>query len=158
MQWKFQREDHNRQDKAKKPDYREDFLAESNYKATPLHLESFKEILLFKSELIRRYEQGAYFLEHRHLRLHWSLKQYAQVNKLEALVNRRYKPHRAAAIQDVRAIRDAIRNAQAVWGFSRKGQQQPQVIFTVRLRCDCVIPYKTDDDEIEAKRLIKSVG
>lgn len=158
MQWKLQREEHNRQDKAKKPDYREDFLVESHYKATPLHLESLKDILLYKSELIRRYEMGAYFIEDRYLRLHWSLKQYARVNKLETLVNRRYKPHRASAIHDFHAIREAIRNAPATWGVSRKGQQQPQVVLAVRLRCDWVIPYKSSDDEIEPRSLCKSMA
>ncbi len=61
-------------------------------------------------------------------------------------------------MQDFRAIRDAIRDAQAVWGISRKGQQQPQVVFIVQLRCDWVIPYKTDHDEIEAKSLFKRVA
>lgn len=241
MKWKFQREEHNRQDKVKKPDYREDFLAKSPYDAMPLHP--------FKSKLIRRYEQGAYFFKDKHLRLHWSWKHYAQVNKLEMtpvnhsfhtqssvkeedfgwqevitklvtdkidrfsttsaglnirqqslrdqlkrvflasypnyakrlpeaiyqricgevdaflqaqikledMVNRQYKPQKAAAVQDFQAIRDAIRNAETVWGSSRKGQQQPQVFFTVRLQCDCVIPYKINDDEIEAKSLHKSV-
>jgi len=83
MQWKHRREEHNRQDKVKKPDYREAFLAESNYDATPLNLESFKGILLFKSELIRRYEQGVYLLDDKYLQLNWSWKEYAQVNKLE---------------------------------------------------------------------------
>ena len=237
-----------------KDDYRDDFLAESHYKVTPLHLESFNGILQFKSELIRRYEHGAYFIEDKHIRLPWSWHQYAQVNKLnmmlgnpppppslirektdteedfnwqevisklatekpasfstsrerlkitnqslrdrvgkaflenypnhakrlpeaiwqrmcgevdvylqeqiklEEVVNRHYKPQKAAAVQDFQAIRDAIRNAEAVWGSSRKGKQQPQVVFTVRLHCDLVIPYKTDDDEVEPKNLRKSVA
>lgn len=157
MQWKFQKECHNRQDKAKKPDYREDFIAESQYKATPLHLESFKDILLYKSELIRRYEHAGFYIEDRRLRIGWNIKQYAEDNKLETMVSRRYKPHRAAAIQDFQAITEAIRNAQAEWVF-RNERQQLQVVFKVRvLQCDFIIPHKTDEDEIEAKNLRKNV-
>lgn len=153
MDWKFQRENHNRQDKAHKPDYREDFLGKSHFKATPPHLESLKEIWAFKGQLIRRYEQATFLFGGRYLRLDWTLKEYAQANNLNENVNRRFKPHKVAAERDLQTIRDAIRNAHAIWGISKKGEQQPKVVFVVHLNCERIIPFRKDDDDFEVDTL-----
>jgi hypothetical protein len=115
MEHKFRREDHARQDKAKKPDYREDLIEESLAKSSPAHLEKFKknltlrkrimellkrasqtvndseEIRKHKEGLILNYYDGTFSLGGRDFRFRWSFKEYVNYNKVDEFRSQTYK-------------------------------------------------------------------
>ena len=140
MKWQFQPEDHNRQDKTRKPNYREEFVAESQFKASPIYLESFKQHLkaskaisdhhsAFKGKLALKYYKGLFFLENNRLQFCWNFKDYIKNNAINDHFSRVWRQHQKAADHDFEAILDAIRNARAF----RIGADKLRVVFSVRL-------------------------
>ncbi|MCU0783689.1 MAG: hypothetical protein MUF81_06500 [Verrucomicrobia bacterium] len=169
MQWKFQREYHNLQDKAHKRDYREDFIAESQLKSSPIYLEHFKsilahgkvrmerntEILACKEQLILRYLDGVFCFGGRDYQFRWSLKDYIKHNQIVEHFSRTYTHHRKMASQDLKAIEKAIRGAVARWRDSKAGKRNLEIFFTVAIQCDRVTPHRFPDDFIDARTLFK---
>jgi hypothetical protein len=144
MEWKLQREDHNRQDKKWKPDYREALAGESQRKSTPQHLERFREESAHKQDLIRRYQAGRYHLSSCWLCLDWTLDTFASRNKLDpnsSETRQIFTRHRRAAERDFEAIRTAVRAAAVTCGYY-DCEWQPRAEFRVRLSCDIVAPER----------------
>jgi hypothetical protein len=168
MEHKFRHEDHNRQDKARKSAYREDFIAESLLKASPAHLNAYKKILAlgkplvedseiraYKEQVMLRYYDGVFCLGRLDFRFRWNLSEYIRRNGLQQAFSRTCANHKKTAVQDFKAIEQSISKARATWGISKKYKQQPQFTFSVRLGCDRVVPYQMDGEDIEVQILLK---
>lgn len=175
METKFLHEHRNRQDKARKCDYREAFYAESAFKDSPRHLESFRrmleigklrleiesderdQILAYKQALALCYWHGTYRLGGHNFRLRWSFKEYLQNNQIEANRSQTHKRHSIAAKRDAEAIIGAICEALVTLKSSREGRQQIEIILSVGIECDSVTPDQPSDDDILAPVLTKPV-
>lgn len=177
MEHKYRHEHHNRQDKALKPDYREDFIAESQAKSSPEHLAHFKKMLAlrakfmtllqgaktkpseidsFKEQVLLRYYDGVYRVGGFDFRFRWSLKEYIKRNELMDAFNRTYKHHKQVAVRDFKRIEQSIRQSPARGGISKIGQQQPQFTCFIALECDAVIPFRTGEEDYDLSTLFKN--
>jgi len=79
MEWKFQRECHNRQDKAQQGDYRDDMVLINE----PESIDLFREKLRAKQAMMDSFREAIFFLQMRCLKLEWDLPTYAQKNDLD---------------------------------------------------------------------------
>jgi hypothetical protein len=166
MQKKFLREHHNRQDKTRKPDYREGLIEESAQKASAAHLQKFRQFLertkgipLHKQRLIQAYRNAEYHLGNHKLCLDWSFRDYVAKNEINERFNQTFKRHKSAALADFQTISTAIQSAKAipcdVAGISQKAYV-PR--FTVSLVCASVIPDRGVDDLVDARELEDGVA
>lgn len=148
MDWKLQKEDHNRQEKRLKPDYREALSEESQRKSMPEHLERFREESAHKQDLIRRYQAGRYNLGSQWLSLDWSFETFASKNKLDpnsSAIHEIFMRHRRSAEKDSEAIRTAVRGATVTWDYY-DCKWQPRAEIKVRLYCDIVVPERSENE------------
>lgn len=150
MEDKFRKEDHNRQDKARKADYRQDLVQESQRKADPEHVRSFKVETLHRGDLIKRYREGSYFNYQTWIGLDWNLEQFASRNRLsiaDPATRLAFNHNKKYAERDFAAIVEAIRSGKAKWDYyGRECEWGPRVEIKVRLRCDIVVPRRTPSE------------
>src|ERR1041385_6234095 len=118
MEYKFRHEQHDLQDKALKPDYKEDLAAVSREKAHPKNVRDFKAILAYKERLTDCYYMGHFLISDRRLALSWTIGEYASTNGLnpsDAAARKLFEVHLSAAQKDFYAIQDAIRKGEVDW-------------------------------------------
>jgi len=166
MQWKYQKEAHNRQAKTLKANYREDFAALSQWKASAEHLALFKENIqrskeisdlhnAFKCAIVLRYYNGVFCFAGNRLNTNWRYKQYAQNNSDHS--NRTFRQHIKAASHDVEEIIEALQESQPFWTSDDSGSKRLSIRFCARIHCDTIVPYQTDD-KIRAPILFTTIA
>ena len=167
MEDKFRHEDHNRQEKTRKPDYREDFVEESRFKASAFYLEHFKHYLeshkemsqnhqAFKMQLMRQYYAGLFEIGLLHFRFHWNFKDCWANNQGHAISNKIWKAQKITASHDLDTILAAINEDRPFDLGCVEGCKQMRLCLTVRIQSDSIVPQQTCKDYIPAPTLYKN--
>ncbi|MBM3838501.1 MAG: hypothetical protein FJ398_11150 [Verrucomicrobia bacterium] len=110
MKTQFLHEHHNRQDKARKPDYRGEMIERGRSEPSNI-TERLNAKVEIKKDTVRRWRKQRFFYGGRVLKLGWPLEHFAKVNALppaEPSTKKAYDAIRAVAERDMERITTAI--------------------------------------------------
>ena len=169
MKWPLQREDHNRQEKTRKPNYREYFAEESQFKASPAYLEGLKHYFrsqkaildvreVFKRQIMRQYFDAVFDNANRHFRFRWNFKDYMANNEGNVISNRTWKEQKIVSAQDFDAIEEAINKSQPISFDLGDDAILWRLIPKVQVLSERITPQRTPADVIAAPILNKGVN
>jgi hypothetical protein len=120
MKWQFQAEAHNRQNKAKKPDYRGEMIERSRSEgptAMQRVLASSYPKIEAKRDWVRKIRRFRFFLNGMQYRIGWSIDHFAKINGLppaEKTTKAVFDTIRESAADDMQLIEPAIMKGTAI--------------------------------------------
>ena len=136
MKRQFLRQHHAREDKAQKPDYREEMALEDFVRSGSDTASTLRDELACKGQLIKRYQEGLYWWGGYHISPEWSLQQFASHNKRSGDLPetlQAFETLKKIAQLDFETIRDGIRRGCVKWSYDCDGDPVPSVSFSVRI-------------------------
>lgn len=146
MKWQFQAEDHNRQDKAKKADYRGE-MVERGRSDAPTISESLYPKIEAKKEEVKRFRRAKFFLGGKKFRFGWPLEHFSKINGLSIADPKTvdvFNSIKESAQHDMKLLEVAIMKGSAtrkkVFGFAVWRVEFDVCAVNKSLKCDQIEP------------------